>query len=142
MISARRFAPILATAGAIILAQQVADLIPALIATDMQVAQSRLQLFAGLGSRGPALVTADVFLVWATISLAHRGGIRVVGGVHLALGVLALVAVPLLMRDAGAVVYQVGTGIATYRAVVIRLLLFLLTFGVGGLLAGRTLRTL
>lgn len=140
MTSARRFAPILAAAAAIILVQQAADLYPILAGTDMQVRQSRFQLLAGLGGRGPAFVAADVLLVWATVSLADRAGARAVGVLHLALGVLGCAAVPLLIRDALGGASQSGTGFATYWATVLRTLLFALILGAGGLLVGRTLR--
>jgi hypothetical protein len=140
VISERRFLPIVAAVGALVLVQQAADLNIVLAGTDLIMPAGRMRLLTTIGTRGAALVTADILLVWATVALVYRPGLQVLGALHLALGGVALIAAPLFLLDAGRLVVTIGgREIVTYRVLVVRTVLLLVSWGIAGLLAGRLL---
>ena len=143
MNPARRFFPILAAAALVILFHQVSSLFAALAGTDLHVPASRLRLVTGVGSRGAAVVTADVLLIWAAVGLVHRRALRALGGAHYAAGAVALLAAAMFLSDAGAMAGAVGgTEISSYRIVVLRILLLLLVGGAAALIVARQLSAL
>ena len=140
MISERRFLPIVAAVGALVLVQQAADLDIVLAGTDLIMPAGRMRFLTTIGTRGAALLTADVLLIWATVALAYRRGLQLLGAVHLALGGVALIAAPVFLVDAGRLVAAIGgREIVTYRVLVVRTVLLLVLWGIAGLLAGRLL---
>ena len=140
MSPARRFFPILAAAALVILFHQVSDLFAALAGTDIHIPASRMRLVTGLGSRGAALVTADVLLIWAAVGLHGGGALRSLGGANYACGALALLAAAIFLLDAGKTASAVGGNeISTYRIVVVRTLVLFLAGGAGALIAARQL---
>ena len=140
MSPARRFFPILAAAAVVILFHQFSDLVAALAGTDIHIPASRMRLVTGVGSRGAALVTADVFLIWAAWGLQGGRALRSLGGANYACGALALLAAAIFLLDAGKTASAVGgSEISTYRMVVVRTLVLFLAGGAGALLAARQL---
>ena len=143
MSLAHRFLPILAAAGVVVAVHQLADAASALTGTDLSVAGSRMRLLATIGTRGPALMTADIFMLWSALALANGRALRALGVLHLLLGGLALVAIPVFVTDAGAVASTIGPrGFLAYRMLVARMVTILLAGGMAGLVAGRQLSTL
>jgi hypothetical protein len=137
---ARRFLPILAAAGVLVLLHQLSDAATALRGADLHTPGGRLQIVGMIGTRAVALMTADVLLIWSALALSHGPALRILAMVHLVLGGLALVAVPFFVIDAGALANTVGgRALPTYRVFVARILGFLLAGGVAGLIAGRQL---
>jgi hypothetical protein len=137
---ARRFLPILAAVGVVVLLHRLSDASAALRGSDLHTPGGRLQLAGMIGTRAVAFITADVLVIWPVVALSHRGALRILAVLHIAVGGLALVALPFFVADAGALASTVGgRALFTYRFFVTRILGFLLAGGVVGLYAGAQL---
>ncbi|HEU5219794.1 MAG TPA: hypothetical protein VFU23_14135 [Gemmatimonadales bacterium] len=131
---ARRFLPLLATAGAIILVHQGLDLFSLARGADLSTAPGRLGLLAAVSSRGPAFLAADVcFMVAAVISGRALPGLATA---HLVLGVTALGMSPVFIRDAGVMAGNITLDeLTSFRITVVRILAGLCIIGVGATVA-------
>ena len=136
----RRFLPILALAGTIILVHQGLDLGSVTDGADLATPTGRLGLVAMLWSRGPALLTADVFLVLAAMLSSWTRLLAVMAIVHLLLGVAALSETPFFLADAGHLADSIGLPeLTSFRITVVRILAALIFVGAGAVVAGVSL---
>jgi hypothetical protein len=140
MIETHRFPPLLGMAALLILLHQAADLATMLLSADLATPAGRVgQLFAA-EARAPAILVADLFLVWALAAGGFSAGLRGLAALHLSVGALLLVLLPWFLLDAGNLASGfVGTTSLGFRILAARTLLLLVLAGIGGLLAGRRL---
>ena len=139
MIETHRFPPLLAAAALVVLLHQMADLATLLPFADLGTPAGRVgQLFAAQ-ARTPALLVADLFLIWALVAGRLPAALRVVAGLHLTMGTLLLLLAPWFVIDAGRLAGGSGTDTVAFQIVVGRTLLLLVFIGIGALLAGRVL---
>ena len=143
MIDSRRFIPLLAAAGLVILAQQFVDVAQLLPSTDFATPAGRVRQLLALESRTPGLLTADLLMLWALIAARGTWLLRTAAGLHGLLGFGCLFLMPLFLADAGSLARGLsGSESAAFRVVVGRTLVVLTLLGVAGLIAGRALLTL
>lgn len=140
MIETRRFPPLLAAAALVILIHQAADLATLLPTTDFGTPAGRAGQLLAAQARTPAILSADLLLVWALLAGGFPRALRIVAALHLSAGVLLLVLLPWFLLDAG----QLAGGFAgseslAFRIVVARTLLLLFLAGIGALIASRVL---
>ena len=136
----RRWLPLLAAVGAVVLLQQVADVAVLLPATDLATPAGRVRQLLAVEARSPGLVAADLLLLSGLVLGRGSLRLRVAGTVHLAGGVLLLLLFPVFLRDAGSLAGGFGGSEASaFQWVAARTLLMLAGFGVVGLAAGRAL---
>ncbi len=140
MIESRPFVPVLAAVGGVILLHQAVDLAMLLPGTDFAIPAGRVHQLLAVEARSPGLVSADLLILWAMTARRSGQALRVAGTLHLAVGALLLVLLPVFLLDAGSLASEFGGAEATaFRVVVTRTLLMLAILGLGGLLAGRAL---
>jgi putative effector of murein hydrolase LrgA (UPF0299 family) len=141
MIEPGRFLPLLLSAVAIILLNQAADLALLLPGTDFATPTGRVRQLLALEAKSPAIVTADLLLLWALLAGKWRRALRLTRAVHYLVGALLLALVPWFLSDAGRVAGNFG-GIESlaFRIVVGRTLLMLLLLGIAALLVGKALQ--
>jgi len=96
----RRFLPILALGGAVILLHQGLDLFSVIGEADAATPTGRLGLVAVLWTRGPVLLAADVLLVMAAVLSSRSPALVGLGIAHLLLGMAALAEAPYFLVDA------------------------------------------
>lgn len=138
MIPQRRFVRVLAAAGALLVVQQLSDLAPLLSQADLATPAGRVRLVTVLAGRVSPFLLADVSLVWAAVALSQGGAARVLGALHLMLGVVMIVVTPFFLADAGRLAgVMSGEEVAAYRVIVTRTLGVLTVLGVTVLMAGR-----
>jgi hypothetical protein len=136
----RRFLSILALVGVIILVHQGLDLLSLAGGADLATPTGRLGLVAILWTRGPALLTADAFLVMAAVLSSWTRLLAVMAIIHLLLGAAALSDAPFFLADAGRMAGTIATpGLTSFRITVVRILAALITIGVGAAVAGVSL---
>ena len=140
MIEARRFIPLLAAVGIVILLQQALDVAQLLPSIDFATTAGRVRQLLALEARSPGFLVADSLLLWALL-VAGLGSLRRAAGVlHVLVGLGLLALIPLFLRDAGNLVEGMAGGEATaFRVAVARTLGVLLALGASGLWAGRFL---
>jgi len=143
MIESRRFLPLLAASGALILLHQALDLVTLLPGSDLATPSGRVRQVLAFGGRSSAILVADFLLIWATLALGARGRLRTLAGVHFVIGGLLVVLLPLFLLDAGRVAggFRGGESVA-FRVLAGRTLLVLGVLGAGALVVGRTLLSL
>jgi hypothetical protein len=97
----RNLLVLLYVVGVLLMADQAVDLGVTLMASPVafESAQWRFGLFGLLISRGSVLLVADVMVFAAALSLEHRTVIRLLGALHLALGVALLAGLGLFVLD-------------------------------------------
>ncbi len=140
MIDPRRFLPLLAGVGLFVAVHQVLDAVPLLAQADLATPTGRVRLVTILWSRSAVLLVADIFLIAAAIGLGHRWFQAGLSRIHLAGGVLLLLAVPILLVSAGGMVSSVGgAGIGMFRVTMARALFGLGVTGCGALVGWRAL---
>ena len=143
MIEPRRFLPLLAATAALILLHQVLDVATLLPGSDLATPAGRVRQLLALSARSPGLLVADLLLIWAAIGWGAAAGLRKLAVAHLVLGVVLLVLLPFFLLDAGRVAASFGGAESVaFRVITARTLLVLSLFGVGSLVASRTLRSL
>jgi len=137
----RHFLRLLAAAGLVIFVDQVLDLASARGALDLGLPVSRVQLLGLIVSRTGEFLTADVLVVCAALGLANRRATRLLGGVHLALGGLAVIVAARFLADLGHLAgTAAGPDVLAQRVLgTLRMLGLLLTLAVASWLAGRVL---
>ena len=136
----RRFLPILAVVGAIILMHQTLDLLSVSAGADIATPTGRLGLVAILWTRGPALLAADVCLVLAAVLSSRTRLLVVLAIVHLVGGAAALLEAPFFLADAGRMAGSISVPeLTSFRITVLRILVVLLTVGAGSMVAGMSL---
>lgn len=136
----RRFLPILAAVGAIILMHQGLDLLSATDGADLAIPTGRLGLVAILWTRGPALLTADVFLITAAILSPWTRMLAVLAIVHLLAGAAALLEAPFFLADAGRMAGTIAAPeLTSFRITVVRILAALIILGAAATFAGLSL---
>jgi hypothetical protein len=136
----RRLIQLLGFAGLIILLHQGLDLWAAVFAADTGTPTGRLGIIAVTWSRSPSLLAADLFLVVAIVRSSDPRLLRVLGGVHLALGLAALAAAPFFLTDAGRVTANIAAAeLTSFRITVARILVALLVTGVGAIVTAVSL---
>ena len=140
MIEARRFTPLLALVGIVILTQQALDVAQLLPSTDFATPAGRFRQLLALEARSPGFLVADALLLWAMLAAGLVSLRRAAGAVHLLVGLGLLGLIPLFLGDAGSLVEGMAGGEATaFRIAVARTLVVLLVLGGAGLWAGRSL---
>jgi putative effector of murein hydrolase LrgA (UPF0299 family) len=140
MIEARRFTPLLAAAGIVILLQQGLDVAQLLPSTDFATPAGRVRQLLALEARSPGLLVADFLLLWALLAAGLFRLRRVAAVTHLLVGLGLLALVPIFLGDAGHLIEGMAGGEATaFRIAVARTLGVLVALGSAGLLAGRFL---
>ena len=140
MTEARRFLPLLAAVGAVVLLHQAADLALLLPATDFATPAGRVRQLLAVEARSPGLLAADILILWALVQLGSPRGLRVAGALHLLAGALLLVLFPVFLLDAGRLAGGfAGSEASAFRVVAGRTLFMLALLGLGGLLTGRSL---
>ena len=133
----RRFLPILAAVGLIILVHQALDLVSLTEGADLGTPTGRLGVVAILWTRGPALLTGDLFLILAALLAPWARALAMLAAVHLVAGVAALVEAPFFLADAGQMAGDIALpGLASFRITVIRILAALIVLGVGAGVVG------
>jgi hypothetical protein len=143
MSEPRRFLPLLAATGALILLHQLLDLMTLLPASDLATPAGRVRQLLAMGARSPGLLVADLLLIWAAVRWGGGGNLRKLAGVHLVVGVVLLALLPFFLLDAGRVAASFGgMESVAFRVVTARTLLLLGLSGAGSLVAGRTLLSL
>lgn len=136
----RRFLPILAAGGALILMHQGLDLLAVTGEADVATPTGRLGLVAVLWTRGPALLAADVCLMLAAVLASWKRALAGLAMLHLLLGAAALAEAPFFVLDAGRMAGSIaGPELTSFRLTVVRLLTALLTVGAGATVVGITL---
>ena len=100
----------------------------------------RVRLVTIFWSRSAVLLVADSFLIIAAVGLGHRWFQAGLSRIHLAGGVLLLLAVPILLVSAGGMAGGIsGAGIGIFRVTMARALLGLSVTGCGALIGWRAL---
>ena len=143
MIEARRFYPVLAVASLVIMFHQALDLVSALSANDLATPAGRTRQLLATVARGPALLTADVLLIWSLLARPDLGArfLPRLGMAHFVFGGVFLLLWPVFLFDAGRLASSFRGGeITGFRVVTIRTLLVLPLLGAGAILVGRKLR--
>jgi hypothetical protein len=141
MTEARGFLLLLGAAGGVIFAQQFIEMLPALQQTDYGEAAGRYQLLARAGGRAPAVAGAHVLIIGAALSLGHPRAVRLLGSLHLGLGVVLLALLPVLLLDAGTLAGEAsGAPTSGLRVQAGRIAALLLGGGVLAIVAGRHLK--
>ena len=136
----RRFLPILALGGAVIMLHQGLDLFSVIGEADAATPTGRLGLVAILWTRGPVLRGADVLLVIAAVLSARTLALVGLGIAHLLLGAAALVEAPYFLVDAASMAGSIAIpGLSSFRITVLRILAALTVIGVGATVAGVSL---
>jgi hypothetical protein len=140
VIEVRRFTPLLAAVGIVILLQQLLDVAQLLPTIDFATTAGRVRQLLALEARSPGLLVADALLLWALLVAGLSSFRRAAGVVHLLVGLGLLALIPLFLHDAGNLVEGMAGGEATaFRVAVARTLGVLLGLGASGLWAGRFL---
>ena len=140
MIAARRFTPLLAAAGIVILLQQGLDVAQLLPSTDFVTSAGRVRQLLALEARSPGFLVADFLLLWALWAAGHFPLRRAAAVTHLLVGLGLLALIPIFLGDAGHLIEGMAGGEATgFRIAVARTLGVLLALGTVGLLGGRFL---
>lgn len=141
MIEPRRFLPLLAGTGALIILHQTFELFSALAGVDPATPSGRVRLLTMLWFRSSPFALADIFLIAAAIGLQRSRALTSLARIHLAVGALCLVAVPVLLVSAGQVAPPVGGGgMGMFRVATARALIGLTLAGGTAILAARALR--
>ena len=136
----RRFLPILAFGGAVIMLHQGLDLFSIIGEAEAATPTGRLGLVAILWTRGPMLLAADVLLVLAAVFSSRTPALVGLGIAHLLLGAAALVEAPYFLVDAASMAGSIGTPeLTSFRITVLRILAALTVLGVGAIVAGVSL---
>lgn len=140
MTAARRYLPLVAFAGAIVIVHQLTDLAAGSIGVDLSTPAGRFRFLAAIMGRSAGFVSGDVLLLWAAFGLGYRPGIRLLSLLHLVAGLAMLLWIPRYMSDTGHLASTVGgQELQLYRAIVVRTLLLSLGLGTASLLAARSL---
>lgn len=136
----RRFLPILAVVGVIIVAHQGLDIRSVTLGADLATPTGRMGLVAVLWTRGAVLLTADAFLILAAVLASWRRLEMGLAVVHLVAGAAALLEAPFFLVDAGRMVDTIGLPqVVSFRITVLRLLVALVVLGLGAVAAGVSL---
>lgn len=140
MIEPRKLLPVLGGAGLLIAFQQSLDILTAAAGVDLATPLGRVRLVTLLWSRNAPILLADAFLISAAIGLGHARSLALLAKVHLASGVLLLLAIPFLLRSAGGMASTLGgSSVGVFRVTVARALLGLALLGCGALVGWRAL---
>jgi hypothetical protein len=140
VIETRRFPPLLAAAALVILIHQAADLTTLLPAADLATPAGRVSQLLVAQARTPAILIADVLLIWAVLASGFSGAVRVVAVLQLSFGVLLLLLLPWFLLDAAKLARGfAGPGSLAFRVFAARTLLVLFIAGIGSLVASRAL---
>ena len=136
----RRFVPILAAAGAVMLLHQVADLAAAIGGADPATPTGRLGLVAVIWTRGPALLAADLILVGAALRAPWTRLLAGLAVAHVLLGIGAVATAPFFLRDAGHMAGSISVAeLTSFRITVLRILAALIILGAGAVIVGLSL---
>ena len=145
----RKLLPLLYLAGALVIADQLADLVASLLAKGPTptLAGWRFGAFGLLISRSSVFLIADVMFFTAAILLAHRKVIRALGAIHLLVAVLLLAGLVEFGLDWAEVRFQVPESgrsnfqYSSLRAAALALLMAAISVwtGIAALKATRTL---
>lgn len=140
MIEARRFTPLLAAVGIVILLQQGLDVAQLLPSTDFATPAGRVRQLFALEARSPGFLVADFLLLWALLAAGLFPLRRAAAVTHLLVGLGLLALIPIFLGDAGRLIEGMAGGEATaFRVAVARTFSVLAALGTAGLLAGRFL---
>lgn len=140
MSELRRFLPLALAVAGFILLHQLLDVAGVLPGSDLETPAGRVRQLLATEARSPAVLTADVLLLWALLGLGWARPVRLLGFLHLAVGVVLLIVAPLFLVDAGRVATGFsGAEASAFRVVMARALFMLVLLGIGALLAGREL---
>jgi hypothetical protein len=136
----RRFLPILALVGAVIVTHQGLDLLSVSQGADLATPTGRLGLVAILWTRGPVLLAADVLLLLAASLSAWSRCLMLLGIVHLLAGAAALAEAPFFLTDAAHLAGTIAVPeLPSFRITVFRILAALVVLGAGAVVAGASL---
>ena len=136
----RRFLPILAAAGAIILLHQGLDLVSVADAADLATPTARMGLVAVLSTRIPTLLAADACLIVAAVLAPWARFLAVLALVHLVVGLAALAEAPFFLADAGHMVDRISAPeLTSYRISVARMLVILVAAGLSAIIVAGSL---
>jgi hypothetical protein len=137
IVTERSFLPILALAGATIVAHQGLDLFSVAAGTDLQSPTGRLSVAAILWAHGPALLAGNVLLVLAAVLSSWTRVLVALALGHLLLAAAALAGAFLFLADAGRVADSVAMAeLTSFRLTVVRILVGLVGLGAGALVSG------
>jgi hypothetical protein len=138
---AKQLLPLLGATALVILLHQAMDLGAALADSDLAMPAGRLRPLFTLESRTLTLLSADLLLLTSLLLRRRWSTVGVLGSLHWLAALALLAAVPLLLRDAGAVsVGLSGGALLSLRITVLRLVALLPGLAVLSALAGQALR--
>ncbi|MGQ0702595.1 MAG: hypothetical protein ACT4PM_05630 [Gemmatimonadales bacterium] len=139
MIEPRRLALLMAALGGFLVLHRVLDLwaTPGL---DLATAPGRARVLSAILSRPAAPLVADLLLVGAVVIAGRARSQRALGGVHVAGGILLILAIPVFWFASVHLAESIGSRqFASFRLLVIRGLILLAGLAALALAAGRVL---
>ena len=142
-MESRRFFPLLALAGLFVMVHQVLDMAHLISGVDFATPSGRVRLVTLVWSRCDVLALADILLIAAVVGWRNYRWTVALTWIHLAVGVLLLLAVPILVVSAGGMANTIGgEGMGMFRVTIARALFGLSLAGIGALVGWRALSAL